>query len=298
MSSCIAGLSYVVIGTSDLDEWRRFGSEVLGVMVTPGHRDSQIALRMDVRMARMIVDDTLPPGVQTVAWEVRNEHDWNDLLSRLEANGTKFELLDADEAHERYATAVARCEDPSGAQVEFVLAPYIEPIRNFISPTGARFVTDDQGMGHTTGLVANYDETKAFYIDLLGFTVRETVKAAITGTFASCNSRQHTIALLDGGDLNILHHIMLEVDSIDEVGRCWDRVVEGGATLVTGMGRHYNDHMISFYLTGPDGVTFEYGYGGLRIDPEATVEVRQSGRGGGSFWGHHPVVDDPAFAHH
>ncbi|MFY3807868.1 hypothetical protein ACOS9C_26750, partial [Escherichia coli] len=39
----------------------------------------------------------------------------------------------------------------------------------------------------------------------------------------------------------------------------------------------------------PSGFQLEYGFGGLRIDPDRWTEVRQGGRGGASLWGHTPV---------
>ena len=41
---------------------------------------------------------------------------------------------------------------------------------------------------------------------------------------------------------------MAEVDSMDEVGRALDRVATQGVKLSATLGRHCNDHMISFYM--------------------------------------------------
>ena len=170
-----------------------------------------------------------------------------------------------------------------------LLRPIVEPIVNFVFPIGVRFVTGEQGLGHVTQVVSAYDESVDFYTRVLGFHVRESIDRAIRATFAGCNSRQHSIALIDGHGASSDHHVMLEVDSIDDMGRALDKVTAGAAPLTVGLGRHWNDLMISFYMASPSGFQIEYGYGGLRIDPRQWTEVQQGGRGGASLWGHVPV---------
>ena len=189
--------------------------------------------------------------------------------------------LSKDEAGQRAADVVLRVTDPSGAVVEFALRPSLDSIDRFVSPTGVRFVTGDQGMGHATCAVANLDETVDFYTRVLGFHVRETIdNPHIRASFSSPNSRQHSMALIDGHGANHFHHVMVEVDSIDDVGRCLDRVMAGEAPLTVGLGRHFNDLMTSFYMESPSGLQVEYGFGGLRVDQEKWVENTQGGVGG------------------
>ena len=164
-----------------------------------------------------------------------------------------------------------------------------DPINHFVSPTGVRFVTGEQGLGHVTAAVADYAETVDFYTGVLGFRVRETVDLAIRATFASPNPRHHAIGLVDGHGENHFHHVMVEVDSIDDVGRCLDRVEAGAAVQTTTLGRHFNDLMTSFYMASPSGLQIEYGYGGRRVDADRWLENTQGGAGGASLWGHRPV---------
>ena len=72
--------------------------------------------------------------------------------------------------------------------------------------------------------------------------------------------------------------------SIDEVGACLDRVTNAGYPLLSSLGRHCNDNMLSFYVFGPGGIAVEYGYDGLQFDnwDEFTPTVSTEG----DFWGH------------
>ncbi|MEZ5167374.1 MAG: hypothetical protein R2695_13135 [Acidimicrobiales bacterium] len=55
-----------------------------------------------------------------------------------------------------------------------------------------------------------------------------------------------------------------------------------------GLGRHTNDHMISFYCESPDGFFVEFGWGGLQIPEPTDVPMYQITRP--SFWGHRPIL--------
>jgi extradiol dioxygenase len=87
-----------------------------------------------------------------------------------------------------------------------------------------------------------------------------------------------------------MHHLMLEVGSIDDVGTGLDIVNERSIPLAMSLGRHTNDHMTSFYVRTPSGFEIEYGTGGLLID-DATWEVATLDAQ--STWGHKPPADGP-----
>lgn len=294
MRTCgIGGLAYLVVGSRDPQAWARYGSEVLGGQVVQD--GEEVVLRLDERVRRLVVQESAEDGVLATAWEVRGRDQWDETLSRIEDFGIKLTVSDDPVAEGRHVDRLARFTDPSGSAVELVVAPFVEPVRPFISPTGARFVTDDQGLGHITVFVENYDETVRFYTEALGFHVRDMIDSGLRATFASCNSRHHTIALI-AGRTSSLDHLMLEVDDIDTVGAALDRVIRGAAVLTQNLGRHWNDHMISFYMQSPSGFQVEYGCWGRRVDPATWTEVRQGGVGGASIWGHAPTEFAPDYS--
>ena len=77
---------------------------------------------------------------------------------------------------------------------------------------------------------------------------------------------------------------MLEVDDLDVVGRAQDYCLDRGAIRVM-LGKHVNDHMVSFYCLSPSGLTIEYGWGGREID-DGTHQVGHYESA--HFWGHRP----------
>jgi 3,4-dihydroxy-9,10-secoandrosta-1,3,5(10)-triene-9,17-dione 4,5-dioxygenase len=77
---------------------------------------------------------------------------------------------------------------------------------------------------------------------------------------------------------------MTEVANVDEVGRGNDRRIAAGVKLSGTLGRHANDHMVSFYMQSPGGFDLEYGAEGLTIEDWTKYEVFESTVP--SFWGH------------
>ena len=81
-----------------------------------------------------------------------------------------------------------------------------------------------------------------------------------------------------------LHHFMVELYSLDDVGQGYDLAqLEDGRVAYT-LGRHTNDHVTSFYSHTPSGFFVEYGWGGRIIDP-ATWQPHETHDGPPRPWG-------------
>lgn len=78
-----------------------------------------------------------------------------------------------------------------------------------------------------------------------------------------------------------MHHLMIETTNLDDVGLAYDRCVEDDAVILT-LGRHTNDHMVSFYGATPSGFAVEFGWGSRVVEPGWSV-VRYDAI---SIWGH------------
>jgi hypothetical protein len=83
---------------------------------------------------------------------------------------------------------------------------------------------------------------------------------------------------------------MLQLDSIDTVGRAYDKVVDGAAPLLVTMGRHPNDEMVSFYVANPSQFGIEYGWGARTVD-DSCWEVMEYDHT--STWGHKSPQTQP-----
>jgi 3,4-dihydroxy-9,10-secoandrosta-1,3,5(10)-triene-9,17-dione 4,5-dioxygenase len=286
----IKGLAYVVAEAADPEQWKRFGTNVLGMMAFDGP-DSGFYLKMDERPFRIAVSRGIDRYVAS-GWEVAGPTEFDAALSELQRAGVEVVRGTPAKLLARKTNDMAWLLDPSGNRHEIVWGCKGDFAR-FTSPQGVSgFVTGELGMGHVVLPAMKFDETFAFLRDVMGFGLSDILRLRFTPDpnepvkriyFMHCNARQHSLALFEFPIPSGCVHIMLEVDSIDEVGRAHDRMLKNKVELMATLGRHVNDHMISFYMNTPSGFQVEYGYGGLVVDWtrhtvfESTV---------GSFWGH------------
>ncbi len=76
---------------------------------------------------------------------------------------------------------------------------------------------------------------------------------------------------------------MIEVASLDDVGRAMDRCARRGAPASATLGRHANDLMVSFYVRTPGGFDIEYGTDGRLVNDATWVSQETTAI---SLWGH------------
>ena len=81
-----------------------------------------------------------------------------------------------------------------------------------------------------------------------------------------------------------MHHFMVELLSLDDVGQGYDLAQQDEGRVANTLGRHSTDHMTSFYANSPSGFFVEYGWGARVIDP-ATWQPHET-FDGPSYWGH------------
>jgi 3,4-dihydroxy-9,10-secoandrosta-1,3,5(10)-triene-9,17-dione 4,5-dioxygenase len=284
----ISGLSYVVVEATDPAAWRTLGENVIGMMAS--ETADGLALKMDDRDHRILVTRGNDNRYAATGWEVGGAEAFDAVLDRLTQNDIPFYLATPTEAAARKVQQLACFDDPSGNRQELVWG-FRSGFSRFTSPQGVgRFVTGPLGMGHTVLPAHRFDETEAFYRDILGFGLADILVHRPPGGpaqrihFFHCgNSRHHSLALFEGHVPAGCVHLMVEVESMDEVGRALDRVKASGTKLMCTLGRHVNDEMISFYFATPAGFAIEFGYGGRVIDWPSHVAFESTAV---SLWGH------------
>jgi len=121
-----------------------------------------------------------------------------------------------------------------------------------------------------------------FYRDLLGFRLTDYYSHPFEAYFLHVNPRHHSLAMIRTGK-NAVHHIMMEVFSLDDMGQGYD-IAQRDGRVATTMGRHTSDFITSFYTFTPSGFMVEYGWGGKAIDPDTWVATERTI--GPSLWGH------------
>ena len=139
--------------------------------------------------------------------------------------------------------------------------------------------------------VENIDTAMPFYVDLLGFGLSDYMRKPFRAYFFHINARHHSLALIETGR-NGMHHLMVELFSLDDVGQSYDVALSQPERVSVTLGRHTNDLMTSFYARTPSSFMVECGWGGREIDPATWRPFEM--QDGPSLWGHERVWLPPA----
>ena len=235
---------------------------------------------MDDRKQRLIVTGDEGDGLAFFGWEVADAAALDRLAARLEAHGIAVQRAARHLADERQVADLIAFGDPAGNRLEAFHGPAIasDPFKPGRPISGFR--TGPLGMGHAVINVEDVEPLLPFYRDVLGFHVTDYGLKPYKLYFFHINGRHHSFAMVGSGKAG-LHHFMVELYSLDDVGQGYDLANLEENRVAYTLGRHTNDHMTSFYSHTPSGFFVEYGWGGRVIDP--------------ATWGPHETHDGPSF---
>lgn len=278
----LQSFGYMSINSANLEDWADYGTKLLGLQLVEKTR-STLTFRMDDRKQRLVVQAGDDGSPSAFGWEVQGSGEIEALAARLDAANVTVRYATAAEKSQRRVAQMIIFKDPVGNQLEVFHGPELasdafKPGRNI-----SGFRTGALGMGHAVLQVERLDDVMPFYTDVLGFQLSDFVLKPFKVYFFHINSRHHSLALVEWGK-NGIHHLMMELYNLDDVGQGYDVALTDPERIAATLGRHINDLMTSFYTFSPSGFMVEYGWGGKSIEPETwdPVEVTD----GPSFWGH------------
>lgn len=286
----VSQLGYLGVGTSNAKAWQDLATTILGLQVVPGDDQSSSYLRMDGYHHRLELCAKGTEDLEFVGWEVPDLAALQRIAQQLEGGGVKVTPGTHDDADRRRVIDLVKCVDPNGIPTEVFYGRPINPQPFHPARPMSGFKTGDMGLGHVVVYTRSLDETVGFYRDLLGFRVSDFSEVRTPGgtvrlAFLHCNPRHHSIALLETpGAPKRINHIMFECNSLDDVGSGRDLCLRRGVPIAIDLGRHMNDHMVSFYLVNPSGFALEYGWGARTID-DTTWQIEHYTTVD-SLWGH------------
>lgn len=290
----ITSLGYIGINSTKGEDWARYATSLLGMQQVDRGADVR-AFRMDDRKQRLVVTGADNDGLGFMGWEVNNKSDLDTLAARLDNAGVSVKWGTSALQDERFVADLIHFSDPEGNKIEVFWNPHIadEPFQPGRSITG--FETGALGMGHAVLKARDAERLMPFYRDLLKFAVSDYSVEPYPLFFFHVNGRHHSFAMVGIGEQGF-HHFMVEYQMLDDLGQGYDLAqLEEGRIAYT-LGRHTNDHMMSYYTHTPSGFFIETGYGGRIIDP-ATWEPHET-FDGPSLWGHdRTYLEEPQRKH-
>ena len=224
----LTSLGYIGVRSDRLEDWNGFATGLLG-MQRVDRGPSMSAFRMDDRKQRLVVNAGAGDAPCFLGWEVGHAADLETLAARLEANAVAVAWGSRSLAAERCVARLITFRDPAGQRLEAFWGPEAAPAPFAPGRPVSGFKTGPLGMGHVVLHVADVEPLVPFYRDLLGFRVSDYGLTPYKLFFFHLNNRHHSFAMIGSGQTG-LHHFMVEMRSLDDVGRdtTWPSLRTGG----------------------------------------------------------------------
>lgn len=278
----IASLGYVCFRAPDLKAWSDYGTSLLGLQVADRSRD-MISFRMDDLKQRIIIETGRAGEHNIFGWDACDESSLSATCDALDAASVAYVEMPESLCRLRGVNAGISFKDPAGNQIEVFHGPVVAHGDFAPSRAISGFVTGPLGLGHIVLYVKDIEAAHAYYTNVLGFKLSDYVTTPFRAQFYHINPRHHSLALIENTE-NGVHHLMIELYQLDDVGQGYDIALGDPDRIATTLGRHSNDFMTSFYTVTPSQFLVEYGWGGKLIDVESWQPYEMTD--GPSLWGH------------
>ena len=274
-------VSYVRLGTHDLEAAARFAVDYLGLEVSE-HRKATVCFKSDAREHTLCYFEGNPAD-QAVAFEVRDQDELAFAASELERLEHAVHGGTESEAAARHVKGFIAFKDPSGNRIELVYRP---------ERSGRRYhggrdagVT---GFSHVGLCSSDVGRDEQFWTSVCNARVSDQIGDA---PLLRIDEVHHSIALFPSERTGI-QHINHQVETGDDVMRSYHFLREKGVPITFGPGRHPSSSARFLYFEGPDGMVFEYSSGVKSIADELLYRERQFPFDPEGFchWGAKPLI--------
>ncbi len=268
----VHNLHHVEILTPKIEESLDFFTRVLGLHETDREGGS-VFLRTSGEFGHhsTVLTESDRPGLGHVGWQVAEPGHVEGWSRRLREAGVEHALLAG--GTQRAQGDTVRFATPHGHEVELFYE-----IERLVSPTPSRLLSQPvrypaPGIGvrrldHVNLTAPDVDAARDWYADVLGFKLREAARTpeGDIGVWMSVTSQVHDVAIMrDGQGLARLHHIAYYLDTPESILRATDVLLDEGAPIDAGPGKHGLTQAFFVYVFEPGGNRIELFSGGYAI---------------------------------
>jgi biphenyl-2,3-diol 1,2-dioxygenase len=209
-------------------------------------------LLIDEYQYRFVLEQGDKDDLDLIGWQVDDERALSALADQLTAAEVAVQRGSAAEAEARRVVELIKFKDPSGISSEAFYGALTRidiPFKPARSIGG--FVASGMELGHITMGVDDMQQSLAFYREVLGMRLSDwvqpqperDVKSRFNIAFLHCNRRHHSLAFWQARMPKRLHHFMLQLESLDDVGATYDLCQQRGVPLELTLGGHTNDRI-------------------------------------------------------
>jgi 2,3-dihydroxy-p-cumate/2,3-dihydroxybenzoate 3,4-dioxygenase len=261
----IQEIMQVGVGMPDRERFANFARDILGFPTTKSPDGKIIYVRPDRYQHRIAARRAPEPVLNYIGLDVGGPDELAEWKTKLGAEGIDWRSGRADECVERHVADFIEFKDPDEHALALSYGFEIdkEPVRYTRDVNVLR-------LGHVLLTVKDTQRSHDFYTSVLGFRLSDWIfiDENIRLCFLRCNARHHSMAFAPclPGKAPRLQHVMLEVESLDDVMRTYHFMRLHQAPIGMGPGRHPNCHTVHVYVQTPGGFAVEFGWGHRRLD--------------------------------
>lgn len=260
----LADVSYVRLGTRDLEGATHFATDYLGLEVAERAKGA-VYFKSDEREHTLCYFEG-DPADQVVCFEVEEQSHLDEAAAQLEALGHPVRRGTASEAVARKVQDFIAFRDPTGNPIELAWRP---------AYSGRRYhgVRDAgiTGFSHVGLCSSDLARDEAFWTKVTNAQVSDRIGDA---PLLRIDEVHHTIALFPSPSAGI-QHINHQVETGDDIMRSHQFLKDRQVKMVFGPGRHPTSSAKFLYFEGPEGMVFEYSSGVREIADELLWRERQ-----------------------
>src|SRR6187397_824005 len=159
----VLGLGYAGFGSDALEDWREFGTSLVGLQAVE-RGNSLLAFRMDDRKQRIVIDRAMGEGTRFFGWEVADGLALDALAARLDKAGVPVTAEPQTMADARRVRGLISFRDPAGNRLETFHGAEIDETPFVPGRSISGFRTGPLGLGHAVLTVENIEPVMAFYV--------------------------------------------------------------------------------------------------------------------------------------
>jgi 2,3-dihydroxybiphenyl 1,2-dioxygenase len=268
-------IGYFGLEVSSLSDWESFASQVIG-LPCDHDADGTLGFQLDNFARRYVVSEGPLDSLSFTGFEFDGREEFESYAARLRRYGVELHEGTPEECARRKVAQFAWFVEPNGLRYEIFHGPELASTPFQSDLIKSRVLTDPElGIGHQLIQTRDLEESEDFYTRVLGFKLisRGNVAKKFDAAFISSSARHHTVAIVKFKpelpvDLpNNLGHLMIEMESMEDVGLTYERAIYHGVTITQGLGRH-PDGIFSFYCKTPSGFEYEVGSDAIVIKGE------------------------------
>ena len=249
---------YTALNVTDIERTTAFATDVFAMDMSGEGPNGERFFRCSPSHHDVVLYPSKSAAFVRCGWELESEDDLDRAFAHYERLGLKPVWISREESVSLALERAFRVRDPIyGVCFEY----YARMV--YISTPRKNSSTSFYGQGHLGLCIPDTRKMTEYMVDNMGFLLSDYVRD-YWGTLlrAFPNPNHHSFAPLStpAGKLAFHHHAFM-VNSIDDIGKLFNRAKKFDTKIQFGMGRHPTSGSIHLYLYDPDFFVWEYTLG-------------------------------------